>query len=69
MKIKFMQSKDVVRSNEIKVEKEYVYLQWMVNMYWDMDAEISQRIRIGWKTSTMIKDVLKTKIDKCNTML
>ena len=40
--------------NENEV-KDYVYLEWMLNMCQDMAAEIPQRIRSGWKAFTTIK--------------
>ena len=33
-------------------------------MYREMDMEILQRIRSGWKALTLIKDVIKVKLDK-----
>ena len=44
--------------------KECVNLGWMVIMCQKIDAKISQQIKPGWKAFTMIKDVLKVKLDK-----
>ena len=38
----------VVGSDELKEVKEYIYLGWIGNIYWDMDVEILWRIKNGW---------------------
>ena len=51
-------------SDEIEKVKEYVYLGRMLNIYLNMYAEISWRMRSGSKAFTTIKDVFKAKMYK-----
>ena len=50
-------------SNKIEDIKQYDYWDRMLNMCWDMDVEISWKIRSGKKVFTTIKEVLKAKLD------
>merc|ERR1711942_600267 len=59
-------------SNEIKIDgktleevEEYIYLGQRITLKKDNDGEIKRRIKIGWKTFGMNRDVLKSKMPRC----
>ena len=63
---------DKVTPNEIKINgktleevEECVYLGKRITLKKDHDDEIKRRIKIGWKTSGINRDVLKSKMPMC----
>ena len=45
--------------------EEYIYLGQRITLKKDYDGEIKRRIKIGWKTFGINRDVLKSKMPMC----
>ena len=54
----------VMRSDELKEVNQFVYVGQTLNIHWDLDVEIPQRLRPRWKVLNTIKYMLKAKLDK-----